>query len=142
MIARAFVDSNILIYAHDTAAGNKHTEAISLLQSLWTTRQGVLSVQVLQEVFVNVTRKIHKPLPAHIAREIIETYRLWVYQPTGAETILHAIDLQTRLGFSFWDSLIVTSALEAECEWLYSEDLQHGQIIEQRLRIVNPFVTP
>ena len=140
MSVKAFVDSNILIYAYDSTADRKHSKAVDLLQSLWKTRLGVLSVQVLQEVFVNVTRKIPKPLPAATARESVEAYRLWVFAPTGAEAVLHAIDLQARLGFSFWDSLVLASALEANCELLYSEDMQHGQIIEGRLRIVNPFL--
>ncbi len=140
MNAKAFVDSNILIYAYDITAEEKHPKAMDLLQSLWNTRLGVLSVQVLQEVFVNVTRKIPKPLPVATAREMVEAYCLWIYAPTGAETVLHAIDVKARLGFSFWDSLIVASALEANCELLYSEDMQHGQIIEGRLSIVNPFI--
>jgi predicted nucleic acid-binding protein len=141
MNVKAFVDSNILIYAYDMTANGKHTKALDLLQMLWKTRLGVLSVQVLQEVFVNVTRKIPKPLPVATARNLVKDYRLWVVAPTGTETVLHAIDVQTRFGFSFWDSLIVSSALETKCEQLYSEDLQHGQIIEGRLLVVNPFIT-
>lgn len=139
MSGKAFVDSNVLIYAYDATAEKKHEKAKSLLSSLWGERSGVLSVQVLQEVFVNVTRKIPKPLPAPAARTIVEAYRYWVPAPTGAETVLHAIDIQVKLGFSLWDSLIVASALEADCERLYSEDMQDGQIIEGRLRIINPF---
>jgi predicted nucleic acid-binding protein len=140
MNGKAFVDSNILIYAYDITAEAKHQTAKDLLQSLWITRSGILSVQVLQEVFVNVTRKIPKPLPISKAREIVEDYRLWVSAPTGTGTIIHAIDIQSNLEFSFWDSLIIASALEADCQQLYSEDMQHGQIIARRLQILNPFI--
>ena len=136
---KAFVDSNILIYAYDITAEAKHQTAKNLLQTLWKTRSGVLSVQVLQEVFVNVTRKIPKPLPMAKGREIVKDYRLWVSAPTSTDTILRAIDIQANQGFSFWDSLIIASALEADCEKLYSEDMQHGQVIARRLQIVNPF---
>ena len=78
-------------------------------------------------------------LPWAEAREIVEDYRLWVSAPTGTDTILHAIDIQVNQGFSFWDSLIIASALEANCQQLYSEDMQHGQLIAGRLQILNPF---
>lgn len=93
----------------------------------------------LQEVFVTVTRKIPQPLPLQTARSIVDAYRNWIFAPTGAETVLSAINLQGELGFSFWDSLIVASALEADCDTLYSEDMQHGRLISRRLRIINPF---
>lgn len=138
---KVFVDSNILIYAYDKTANVKHKAAKAVLQRLWENRSGILSVQVLQEVFVNVTRKIPKPLPVATAREIVEDYRSWVSTLTSTETILHAIDIQTTLGFSFWDSLIIASALESDCKQLYSEDMQHGQVIAGRLQILNPLVT-
>jgi predicted nucleic acid-binding protein len=139
MNGRAFVDSSVLIYAYGTTAQGKHRKAKELLQSLWEARQGVLSVQVLQEIFINITSKIPQPLPGATARSIVDGYRLWMLAPTGAETVLHAVDLQATLGFSFWDSMIVASALEADCERLYSESLRDGRLIKGRLRVANPF---
>jgi predicted nucleic acid-binding protein len=135
-----FVDSNVLIYALDNTAGAKHLRARALLGEIWERGNGTLSIQVLQEVFVNVTRKIPKPLPIATAREVISTYRYWVKRTTTVETVLRGIDIQATAQLSFWDSLIIAAAEEADAETLYSEDLQHGRTVAG-VTIINPFVT-
>lgn len=135
---RAFVDSNVLVYAHDQSAGAKRETARELLERLWRERSGCLSVQVLQEFFVNVTRKPRKPLGAGEAREVVEDLSYWAVHRPGAGDVLAAIDLQRRGGLSFWDAVIVTSAASQGCEVLFTEDLNAGQGYAG-VRVVNPF---
>ena len=135
---RRFVDTNILVYAHDTSAGDKWERARALLEQLWDTRDGCLSVQILQEFFVNVTRKIPKPLDTEAAEEIVADLSRWhVHVPAG-DDVLGAIGLHQRTGISFWDAMMVRSAVEIGCEVIYSEDLNHGQLYDGT-RVENPF---
>lgn len=138
MTARTFVDTNILLYAHDRDADEKARIAACEIERLWESGLGVLSTQVLQEFYVNVTRKISVPLPVSAAREIIRTYRVWVKQDTTAETILRATEISDLAQLSFWDSLILAAAEQSGAGVLLSEDLNHGQVIAG-VRIVNPF---
>lgn len=89
---RTFVDTNVLVYAHDVTAGDKHGQARALLEELWGTREGCLSVQVLQEFFVTTTRKIPKPLEAPAAGQIINDLALWHVHAPAARDVLAAID--------------------------------------------------
>jgi predicted nucleic acid-binding protein len=138
---RWFVDTNILLYAHDDSAGTKRNEARALLEHLWESRDGCLSIQVLQEFFVNVTRKIAKPLSAETAREIIADLSHWHIHVPAADDVLGAIDIHQHTGLSFWDSMIVRSAAEMGCKVLYSEDLSTGQDYVG-VRVENPFQPP
>lgn len=138
MSAIAFVDSNILIYAHNSDAGAKHRVAAYLLRELWESRNGCLSTQVLQEFYVNVTRKIKRPLSRASAREIVRNYAPWVRQPITASTVLRASELEEMAQLSCWDSLIVASAEAQRASELISEDLQHAQVIAG-VRVRNPF---
>ena len=138
MTARAFVDSNILIYAHNADAGEKHRVAAALLRELWESREGRLSTQVLQEFYVNVTRKIRRPLARAPAREIVRDYSVWIEEPITAVTIARASELEEVARLSFWDSLILASAEAHRVKELVSEDLQHGQVIAG-VQIRNPF---
>lgn len=135
---RRFVDTNILIYAHDTSAGVKHERARALLEELWETRDGCLSVQILQEFFVNVTRKIPKPLDLATAKEIVADLSRWHMHVPAADDVLGAIGLHERIGISFWDAMMVRSAIEIGCKVIYSEDLNHGQSYDGA-RVENPF---
>lgn len=139
MSADTFVDTNILIYAYDADAGEKNVKARSLVTDLWDSMQGMLSTQVLQEFYVNVTRKIPRPLPHAVARGIIENYFTWEVQLIYPATLLRASEFQERHQLSFWDAMIVAAAYEGNAKILFSEDLHHGQMIEG-LRIVNPFL--
>src|SRR6516164_7875118 len=112
MSASTFVDTNILIYAHDSDAGRKYEIAGRLLRDLWGQRDGVLSLQVLQEFYVNVTRKIAKPLPKGSARAVVDSYRAWCVDTTAAE-ILAAFRIEDEAGIGFWDALIVAAACKA-----------------------------
>ena len=132
-----FVDSNILIYAHDADAGLKRERAIDALRSLWDTDAGRLSVQVLQEFYVNATRKLAKPGARSIAREVISSYGTWIRESTTAGTVLRASDISDLAQISFWDALIVASAEQSGATQLYSEDLNKGQSIAG-VKVVNP----
>ena len=134
----AFVDTNILLYAHDRNAGAKQTRAAQLLTQLWENRSGTLSTQVLQEFLVNVTRKLLTPIALPKTRDIVRTYGLWVTRDTQIADILRATELMELTGSNFWDSLILASAEAAGAEVLYSEDMQHGQQVAG-LTIRNPF---
>lgn len=136
----AFVDTNILIYAHDVDAGIKRERAMAQLRELWNSGNGRLSVQVLQEFYVNATRKLTTPVAHSTAKEIIKTYGVWVAQATTVETVTRATELAELARISFWDALIVASAEEADAEQILSEDLNDGQAIAG-IKIVNPLIT-
>ncbi len=138
---RRFVDTNILLYAHDDSAGAKRDQARALVGQLWETRDGCLSVQVLQEFFVNVTRQIARPLSAETAKEIIADLSHWHMHVPAADDVLGAIGIHQRAGISFWDAMIVRSAAEMACTVLYSEDLNAGQDYSG-VRVENPFQPP
>src|SRR5256884_5390635 len=100
MSAKTFIDTNVLIYAHDKDAGAKHQIAKTVLRDLWSERTGLLSVQVLQEFYVNVTRKISSPLSKDLARLVVSSYAIWCTETTPAE-IASALDRKsTRLNSS------------------------------------------
>jgi predicted nucleic acid-binding protein len=133
----AFVDSNVLIYAHDRDAGVKCERAVAKLRELWNSGSGRLSVQVLQEFYVNVTQKLATPIARSTAGEIVKTYGVWVRHATTVETVMRASEISDLARISFWDALIVASAEEVEADELLSEDLSAGQSIVG-IRVVNP----
>ena len=133
-----FVDTNILIYAHDRSAGRTHQRAKALIQELWDSGGGCLSIQVLQEFYVNVTRKVARPLTPEAAAQIIGDLSVWLVHRPTVDDMLYAIRLQSRFQISFWDALIIASALQLGCPVLWSEDLNPGQVYEQ-VTVVNPF---
>jgi len=138
MSDRCFVDSNVLVYAHDRSTGVKHERAQNLLGQLWQDGSGVLSTQVLQEVCVNLRRKALKPLSIEEVRAIVQDYLAWEVVTNSQESILQALDTERRFRISFWDALVVQAAEGSGCEILYSEDLNHGQVFDS-VRVVNPF---
>lgn len=139
MTEKVFVDTNILLYAHDKDAGTKQRQAAGRLRKLWDAESGRLSTQVLQEFYVNVTRKIRKPLGLDLAREIVRNYGLWVESPISPRTIVRASEISEIWRLSFWDSMIVAAAEQDGAAELLSEDLHPGQVIAG-VRIVNPFL--
>jgi len=139
MKGRVFVDTSILIYAHDRDAGRKHDVAAALLARLWEERNGVISTQVLQELYVNATRKIPNPLTAAQARSVIEPYQTWHLEINDFESILTASELEERHRLSFWDAMIVAAACRAKAHKIVTEELSHGQKIEGVL-VENPFI--
>jgi predicted nucleic acid-binding protein len=134
----SFVDTNILVYAEDRDAKGKHEVARDLVLDLWNERDGVLSVQVLQEFYVTVTRKIKKPLAAARALEIVQEYLSWSVVENTGKLLVEAVSLQQRAQLSFWDAMVVQAAINAGCDKLYTEDLNAGQRIGSVV-IVNPF---
>lgn len=140
MNAKTFVDTNILIYAHDIDAGRKHRIAAEIIKELWENRLGVLSTQVLQEFYVNVTRKILNPLPSMEARKIIREYFVWQVEENHVNSILKASELEERHKISFWDALIVVAARQANVSKILTEDLNPGQLLEG-IFIENPFAS-
>ncbi|HYM61318.1 MAG TPA: PIN domain-containing protein [Thermoanaerobaculia bacterium] len=140
MSDRYFVDTNILIYAHDTAAGTKHERAKALVEELWRERSGVVSTQVLQELCVNLRRKSSRPLNAKAVRELVTDYLSWQVIVNGGEAILQALDFEKQYQISFWDALVVHAAQVSGAEILYSEDLSNGQKYGS-VQVLNPFLT-
>src|SRR5687767_8623353 len=96
MSDRYFVDTNILMYAHETAAGDKHARAKALVEDLWEKRSGVVSTQVLQELAVNLRRKAKKPIDAKATRDIVSDYPSWQVVVNGGDSILEALELEAR----------------------------------------------
>lgn len=139
MSGKVFVDSNVLIYAHDKDAGIRQRQASQRLKALWESQAGLLSTQVLQEFYVNVTRKIKTPLAHGVAREVIRNYGLWVESPITPSTVIRASEITETWQLAFWDSMIVAAAEQDGAAELLSEDLNHGQVIAG-VRIVNPFL--
>jgi predicted nucleic acid-binding protein len=125
-----FCDTNILVYAYDAAAGPKHQQAGALLERLWRDGSGALSVQVLQELFVTLTRKISRPLDVPTARGIVADLATWQVVEPATTDVLAAIDGAVRWQLSFWDALIVTAAQRAGAAVLWSEDFNNGQTFD------------
>jgi predicted nucleic acid-binding protein len=131
MTAKVFVDSNILIYAHDADAGSKQKIAAAQIKALWKNRLGRISTQVLQE--------FKKPMSKSDAREIVRDYAEWAAISTSPQTVIRASELSEVWRVSFWDSLILAAAEEQECSIVLTEDLNSGQTVAG-IRVVNPFL--
>jgi predicted nucleic acid-binding protein len=141
MSDKFFVDTNILIYAHDTSAGVKHQRARTLLEHLWSSGKGVLSTQVLQELCINLRRKVSRPLPLEEVRQLIRDYLAWEVVVNTPESVIHALDLEMRYKTSFWDALILQAAEGSGAAILYSEDLARGERYGT-VQVVNPLLEP
>lgn len=132
-----FVDTNVLVYAHDGDAGDRHVRAREVLEEVWGSDLSVLSTQVLQEFHVNVTRKIRSPVSRLHAREMVEQSATWPVHAVKPRDVLSASHLEEQRSVSFWDALIVVSARAMGAAVLLSEDLQGGGEID-RLHIESP----
>ncbi len=136
MNARSFFDTNVLLYADDESAPAKQRCSRDLVAEHRRSGTGVISLQVLQEYFVNLTRKLH--VDPRIARRKVEMLAEFDVAAPEVADILAAIDLHRLHGFSFWDALILRSARQSGCRILFSEDFQAGREIDG-IRFVNPF---
>jgi len=136
MPTRSFFDTNVLIYADDKADPAKQQRALDLVAEHRRARTGVVSLQVLQEYFVTVTRKLS--VDARVARRKVELLAEFDVATPEVADILAAIDLHRLHEFSFWDALILRAAKQAGCSVLFSEDMQGARDIDG-VRIVNPF---
>ncbi len=133
-----FVDTNVLLYAYDVHAGERHTRARELVGRLGRERRGALSLQVLQEFYVNVTRKIAVPLPPDIALERVRVLSRWRIHSPLPPDVLAAGEIAARHQLSLWDAMVIRSAAELGCSTLWTEDLNPGQQIAG-VTVVNPF---
>jgi predicted nucleic acid-binding protein len=136
MPARSFFDTNILVYADDKAAPAKQRRSLDLIAEHRRARSGVVSLQILQEYFVTVTRKLR--VDASIARRKVELLAEFHVAAPDVSDILAAIDMHRLHNLSFWDALVIRSAKQSGCTVLLSEDMQHSRDIDG-LQIVNPF---
>lgn len=137
MSVKTFVDTNVLIYAYDVDAASKHRVAKRVLQELWRQRTGALNVQVLQEFYVNVTRRIASPLSKDSARTVVNSYIIWCIDTTPAQ-VSEAFRIEDEAKIGFWDALIIAAAAKAGADRILSENLNPGQTISGVL-IENPF---
>ena len=137
MSDKYFVDTNILVYAHDASTGVKHKRAQALLERLWNSGNGVLSTQVLQELCISVRRKMRSPLSAEETHRLIQDYLNWEIVVNTAEAVLSALDLEIRHKISFWDALILQAAETCGATILYSEDFSDRQSYGT-IRVVDP----
>jgi predicted nucleic acid-binding protein len=139
MSDRIFVDTNILVYAHDADAGEKHAAAAQAVAELWEYRNGILSTQVLQELYVTLTRKMASPVTGNVVRRLIRNYLTWELVLNDGAIILHAGEIGENYQLSFWDGLIVAAAYSKNAATILTEDMNHGQVVEG-IRIENPFL--
>ena len=133
-----FVDTNVLVYARDASEPEKQPVAREWLDRLWRSKQGRLSVQVLNEFYVTVTRKLQPGMSIGNARADIRDLISWDPMPVNAALLDRAWAVETRFGLQYWDALIVASAQQSGCRHLLTEDLQDGQDLDGVL-VVNPF---
>lgn len=133
-----FVDTNVILYAYDSSAGGRHERAALLVGDLGAQRRGAVSVQVLQEFYVNATRKIARPLEHGPALTRLRMLSRWPVHVPQAADVIAAAELADSSRLSFWDAMIVRSAAEFGCRILWSEDLNPGQEIAG-VEVRNPF---
>ena len=139
MADKCFVDTNILIYAHDRSMGIKHERARQLVERLWTNGLGVLSTQVLQELCVNLRRKVARPPAADEIRRLIYDYMSWEIVVNAPEAVIQALEIEARYRISFWDALILQAAEQSGAAILYSEDLAAKQSYGA-VQVMNPLL--
>jgi predicted nucleic acid-binding protein len=138
MTFKAFFDTNVLAYEYDLRNLKKQSVAKNLLDKWRASDNFVISTQVLQELYVVLTKKLISTMSGEEAEEIITTYSVFNVVTVTTETILRAIKIKKRYKLSFWDSVIVSAAVDGKCRILFTEDLSDGMKIEG-IKIVNPF---
>jgi predicted nucleic acid-binding protein len=134
------VDTNILIYSEDGADPVKRQQALTWLSELWQRGSGRISRQVLNEFYVNVTRKIKPPMPVQIARAEVRRYEVWQPWQIDQATIESAWSLESRYGLHYWDCLVVAAAQHLGCRYILSEDMAHDQQYGD-VKVINPFLS-
>ena len=136
---RSFFDTNVLLYLFDLDEPEKRARAQEIFAREAEADRVVVSTQVLQEFYVNATRKLGRPLPPEIAEERVGDFSKLTLVQADAPLISGAIARSRRMSFSFWDALIVEAALKSGADRRFTEDMQHGRIIEG-MRVENPFL--
>lgn len=139
MIAPVFVDTNVLVYARDRSAGDKHERARAWMAHLWQSRRGRISFQVLDEYYAVVTRKLRPGLSQEEARSDVRDLLTWQPQPVDGDAVETAWAVEDRFGLASWDALVVAAAQISACRYLLTEDLQHGQDLDG-VTVLSPFV--
>jgi predicted nucleic acid-binding protein len=139
MSGKIFVDTNVLIYAHDRKAGRKGARALEVIRELWNQQNGVLSTQVLQELYIGLRCKVSDPLSAQEAEQVLFDYFAWEIFTNNRESVIRAAQLETRYKISFWDALILQAAEGSGCTLVCSEGLNSGQLYGA-VRVLNPFL--
>jgi predicted nucleic acid-binding protein len=134
-----FCDTNVLVYAYDSSAGTKQEQAAQLLRRLWESEVGVVSIQVLQELFVSLTQKISQPLPHQRARQVVADMTTWRVMEPKRRDVVDAMDAARRWQVSFWDAMILTAARKMGAAILWSEDLNDGRDYDGTV-VRNPFL--
>ena len=138
-MSRSFFDTNVLLYLFDGSEAEKKALAREVFSREAEAGRAVLSTQILQEFYVNATRKLEEPLSPEAAAEQVRDFALLPLVRVDEGMIFAATERNRSMSISFWDALIVEAALKAGADRLLTEDLQHGQQIE-RLRVENPFL--
>ena len=138
-MSRSFFDTNVLLYLFDESVPGKKARAQEVFSEEAEAGRVVLSTQVLQEFYVNVTRKLAEPLTPEVAKAQVEDFARLPLVRVDEAMILAAIDRHRNMSLSFWDALILEAALRCGADRLLTEDLQHGQKVEG-LRVENPFL--
>lgn len=123
MSDKYFVDTNVLLYAHDRTAGVKHGRARQIVEHVWLTGEGVLSTQILQEPCVTLRRKVMPPIPIEKVHRLIEDYLPSEVVTNDPKSVVEALDIEKRFKISYWDALVVHAAWRAGAAVLYSEGL-------------------
>lgn len=134
-----FVDTNIFLYAYDISDPTKQKQAAELIKKLWDSRCGCISIQVLQELYVNLTRKIPHPMNPDEAKQIIIDLKSWKHHVPEYKSLEKAIDIESTFRLSFWDAMILSSAQQMQCSILWTEDFNTGQNYDG-IVVKNPFV--
>ncbi len=136
----AFFDTNVLVYLFDSSSPEKRRRAREVFKERAANDEVLLSVQVLQEFYVTVTRKLARPVRPDRAERLVRSLAALSVVTVDGQLVLAAVALSRRHQLSLWDALIVVAAKAGGASELLSEDLQPGQLIEG-LRVVNPFMT-
>ena len=132
-----FVDTNVLVYAHDGGAGKKHERSVQLLSRLFDSGAGALSIQVLTEFYAAATKKLL--MTSQEAEEVLVDLGGWIIHRPGHADLVSAARLQRRYKIAWWDALVVNSAIELGSSVLWSEDLANGQRY-WAVTVRNPFL--
>ncbi len=136
---RSFFDTNVLAYMFDRDDPPKRARARELFQAETLAGRAFMSAQVLQEFYVTVTRKLARPVEVQVAAEILASLATLLVIPNDAALVLKGVARSRSMQLSFWDALIIEAALAGGAQRLFTEDLQHGLVID-KMRLINPFV--
>jgi len=138
MGVNCFVDTNILVYSRDASEPEKQLKAKQCLSLLWQQETGRISAQVMNEYYVTVTQKLKPGLSREQARSDLRALSVWQPLDISTQLIESAWEVQDQYAYSWWDSLVIASALFLDCQYLLSEDMQHEQSFG-KLKVINPF---